>query len=102
MAFGNEVSLVARNFKDFLSLFINLRELYILERFRLYSSRVDFVKDYDKHYSEGISSRESEHDFFIKLLRENVEGIIDINDVYQYINDLREQVVLEIDREWDI
>lgn len=65
MSFGNEVSLVARNLKDFLALFINLRELYILERFELYSSKNDLMNDYNENYASGINSRKSELDSYI-------------------------------------
>ncbi|GIO31778.1 hypothetical protein [Paenibacillus sp. USDA918EY] len=102
MSFGNEISLVARNLKDFLSLFVSLREIYILERFRFYNNKMDFINDYNENYFTGINSRESDLYFFIELLREKIKGIKEINDVYKYITELRKQLKLEIDKEWDI
>ncbi|WP_435921114.1 hypothetical protein [Paenibacillus sp. DYY-L-2] len=102
MSFGNEVSVVARNLKDFLSLFINLRELYILERFRFYKSKNDFINEYNEKYLTGINSRESDLNFFIELLREKIKGITEIINVYEHISELRNQIILEIDGKWDV
>lgn len=67
--FENAVNLVARNLRDFLALFITLKEIYVLERFEYYKSQSDFIKDYNENYLKDIDSRESELQFFIEELR---------------------------------
>ncbi|MGG3306748.1 hypothetical protein ABER23_04895 [Paenibacillus lautus] len=89
MFFENAVNLVARNLRDFLALFITLKELYVIERFKLYKSKSDFIKDYNENYLKDIDLRESE-------LKYVVEGITAINDAYAYITDLRKQISIEI------
>jgi hypothetical protein len=96
MAFGNQVTLVARNLKDFLALFINLKEIYVLERFRFYKNKLDFINDYNVNYLKDIRLRENDSNFINDLLRRNVEGIVNIDDVYEYITELKKQIKLEI------
>jgi hypothetical protein len=97
MFFENAVNLVARNLRDFLALFITLKELYVLERFKLYKSKSDFIKDYNENYLKDKDLRESELEFFIEELRDNVvEGITEINDAYAYITDLRKHISIDI------
>lgn len=95
MASGNQVTLVARNLKDFLAVFINLKEIYVLERFRFYKNKLDFINDYNDNYLKDIRLRENDSDFINDLLRRNVEGIVNINDVYEYITELKKQIKLE-------
>lgn len=93
MFFENAINLVARNLRNFLALFINLKEIYVLERFNFYKSKSDFIKDYKENYLKDIDLRESKLEYFIEELRENVvEGITEINDAYAYITDLRKQI----------
>ncbi|MGC5774164.1 hypothetical protein [Paenibacillus pabuli] len=99
MAFGNQVTLVARNLKDFLALFISLKEIYILERFRFYNNRSDFINDYNDNYLKDIRLRESDSQFIIDLLRRSIEGIVHIDDVYEYITELKKQIKLEINND---
>ncbi|WP_339266720.1 hypothetical protein NYE54_24025 [Paenibacillus sp. FSL K6-1330] len=54
MFFEKAVNLVARNLKDFLALFITLKELYVIERFKLYKSKSDFIKDYQVRFYQGL------------------------------------------------
>jgi len=96
MASGNQVTLVARNLKDFLALFINLKEIYVLERFRFYKNKLDFINDYNDNYLKDIRLRESDSNFINDLLRRNVKGIVNIDDVYEYITELKKQIKLEI------
>ncbi|WP_162487615.1 hypothetical protein [Paenibacillus sp. LC231] len=89
--------MVARNLRDFLALFITLKDIYVLERFEFYKSQSDFIKDYNENYLKDIDLRENELEFFIEELRENVvEGITEINDAYAYITDLRKQISIDI------
>ncbi|MEF2965878.1 hypothetical protein V3851_08560 [Paenibacillus sp. M1] len=94
-AFGNEVNLVAKNLKEFLALFIALKELYVLERFRFYKNKSEFIKEYKEIYLKDIGMRDSNYNYFIKRLMEKIEGIPEINDVYEYIIELRKQNRLE-------
>lgn len=93
--FEKTVNLVARNLRDFLALFITLKEIYVLERFEYYKSQSDFIKDYNENYLKDIDLRKNELEFFIEELRENVvEGITEINDAYAYITDIRKEIQL--------
>ncbi|WP_174704698.1 hypothetical protein [Paenibacillus physcomitrellae] len=94
MRFGYEVNLAARNLKDLLSLFISIKELYVLERFRFYKSKSDFIKDYNAYYVDQIYPRENELNFIVRLLQERIKGIKEIEDVYEYITELRKQIIL--------
>ncbi|UPK42746.1 hypothetical protein [Paenibacillus pabuli] len=96
MAFGNQVTLVARHLKDFLALFINLKEIYVLERYRFYKNKLDFIDDYKDNYLNDIKLRENDSNFIIDLLRRNIVGIVNIDDVYEYITELKKQIKLEI------
>lgn len=98
-AFGNQVTLVARNLKDFIALFINLKEIYVLERFRFYKNKLDFTNDYNDNYMEDIKMRESDNHLIIELLKENIKGIAEIDDVYEYIIESRKQIELGINND---
>ncbi|KOY15954.1 hypothetical protein [Paenibacillus xylanivorans] len=99
MAAGNQVTLVARNLKDLLALFINLKEIYVLERFRFYKNKLDFINDYNDNYLNDIRLRENDSNFIINLLRTKIEGIVNIDDVYEYIIDLNKQIKLVVDND---
>ncbi|SEB22966.1 hypothetical protein SAMN03159332_4705 [Paenibacillus sp. 276b] len=96
MASGDQVTLVARNLKELLALFINLKEIYVLERFRLYKNKLDFINDYNDNYLKDIRLREKDSNLINDLLRRSVEGIVNIDDVYEYITELKKQIKLEI------
>lgn len=98
-AFGNQVTLVARNFKDFVALFINLKEVYVLERFRFYKNKLDFMNDYNDNYMEDIKMRESDYNLIIELLKENIKGITEIDDVYEYMIESQKQIELGINND---
>jgi len=90
MDFDNEVKLVARNIKEFISLYIQLKELYVLERFDMYKSESDFIKDYEENYQEDIDDREEELQFITMQLQKRIE-IKKIENVYSYIKKLRNE-----------
>ncbi|WP_143781136.1 hypothetical protein [Paenibacillus amylolyticus] len=98
-AFGNQVTLVARNLKDFVALFINLKEVYVLERFRFYKNKLDFMNDYNDNYMEDIKMRESDNQLIIELLKENIKGITEIDDVYEYMIESQKQIELGINND---
>lgn len=98
-AFGNQVTLVARNFKDFVALFINLKEVYVLERFRFYKNKLDFMNDYNDNYMEDIKMRESDYNLIIELLKENIKGITEIDDAYEYMIESQKQIELGINND---
>ncbi|MBT2282040.1 hypothetical protein J7E78_00500 [Paenibacillus polymyxa] len=98
-AFGNQVTLVARNFKDFVALFINLKEVYVLERFRFYKNKLDFMNDYNDNYLKDIRMRESDYNLIIELLKENIKGITEIDDVYEYMIEFKKQIELGINND---
>lgn len=98
-AFGNQVTLVARNLKDFVALFVNLKEVYVLERFRFYNNKLDFINDYNDNYLKDIRMRESDYNLIIDLLKENITGIAEIDDVYEYMIESRKQIDLGINNE---
>lgn len=93
MMFDYPVKLVARNLKDFLSIFLTLKELYILERFDWYKSKEDMVNDIEKHYKPSIEERKEELDFIIDLLERRL-GVVPMVDVFDYIEELRESIRL--------
>ncbi|SFL30954.1 hypothetical protein SAMN03159341_1055 [Paenibacillus sp. 1_12] len=80
--------IVARNIKDLLSLFINLKELYILERFDWYQIENDFINDYEENYLEAIMESEDEINFIIDKLISLFELKV-IDNAYNYITELR-------------
>lgn len=98
-AFGNQVTLVARNFKDFVALFINLKEVYVLERFRFYKNKLDFMDDYSDNYLKDIRMRESDNNLIIELLKDNIKGITEIDDVYEYMIESKKQIDLGINND---
>lgn len=88
MVFDNPVKLVARNIKDFISIFLTLKELYILERFDWYESKEDMNTDIEKHYKPNIEARKGELDYIIDLIERRL-GVVPINDVFNYITEIR-------------
>lgn len=88
MDFDNEIKLVARNLKDFISLFIELKELYLLERFEIYKNENDFIKDIEENYKDELESRTDEYSFIAEKLHKYIE-LNKIENVFNYIKDLR-------------
>lgn len=86
--FSNPVKRVSHNIRDLLSIFLTLREFYILERMDGYKTREDMKMDIEKHYKQGIESRKEELDFISDLLGTRL-GIAPMDDVYEYMKRMR-------------
>lgn len=87
MDFDNPVKLVANNISDLLSLYINLKEIYVLERFSLYDNKEDFLSDYQKNYLPQILKKKEDITIISSLLLDRIH-LRTIEDSYQYIKDL--------------
>lgn len=88
MMFSNPVKRVSHNIRDLLSIFLTLREFYILERMDGYKTREDMKLDIEKHYKQGIESRKEELDFITDLLGTRL-GITPMDDVFEYMKRIR-------------
>ncbi|MFD0588252.1 hypothetical protein ACFQZE_09585 [Paenibacillus sp. GCM10027627] len=81
------VKKVANHLKDFIGLFVQLKEIYVLERFSSYQSEEEFKQDYEKNYVEDINEREEELSILINALLKEVD-VPPISNVFQYITNL--------------
>jgi hypothetical protein len=86
----SHVKLVAQNLKNLLTIYLTLKEFYVLERFDWYEKQEDFINDYDNNYREDIEERLNEFNLVsLRLIQQlNINAI---DDVYSYIKDLRNQ-----------
>ncbi|NOU94318.1 hypothetical protein GC093_13970 [Paenibacillus sp. LMG 31456] len=85
------VKLVARNIIEFLSLFLKLKELYVLEGFDWYETEDDFNIDYKDNYLEQISDKQEEMEVITEKLQQ-LFILKSIGNVYTYIKDLRREL----------
>ncbi|ANE45590.1 hypothetical protein SY83_03940 [Paenibacillus swuensis] len=88
MLFEHQVKLVANNLCDFLSLFLCLKELYILERFDFYKTKEELLDDYELNFRKSILEREDEISLFSTEMTSRIK-LRTIEDAYDYIMDLR-------------
>ncbi|SFB61686.1 hypothetical protein SAMN05216312_1198 [Cohnella sp. OV330] len=88
MCFEDSVKAVARNIRDFLSLFLSLKELYILERFDWYTSIEDMLVDIEDHYEESINERAGAIKFLTERLEEHLQ-IKAMENVFDYVMSVR-------------
>ena len=84
MMFDHPVKLVAEHIRDLFSIFLTLKEFYILERFDRYQMESDMVEDIEKHYKDSIVSRQHEIHFISERLQERL-NITPIPNLFQYI-----------------
>lgn len=84
----HHVKIVASNIRDLLSLFVSLKELYVLEGFDWYRSEEEFMNDYYENYVPDLMIKEEEVAFISAKLKELFE-LQEINNVYHYITELR-------------
>lgn len=64
MDFDKPIKLIARNIREFLSMYITIKELYVFERFSYFDNRDAFDHDYREHYLPRILEREEEIEAF--------------------------------------
>lgn len=83
----NEVMIAANNLTEFLSLYIELKEFYILERFVYCETESDFKRDYEKFYRSHIDSNKHRYRIFTDRLKSTFE-IPRIENVYKYVRGL--------------
>ncbi len=88
MMFDHPVKAVARNINDLFSVYLSLKEFYILERFDWYQSEKDMILDIKQHYEKRIQERSQELDFISDKLMSCL-SIKPMDDVYNYIISLR-------------
>ncbi|MNW49452.1 hypothetical protein D3C74_268710 [compost metagenome] len=91
MIFESQVKVVARNIKDLLSIFLSIKEFYILERFDWYESEIDMMLDIKENYEQSINERLQELDFISEKLEEYI-SIKRIENVFQYITSIRQDI----------
>ena len=84
MDFDVPVKFAARNLKEFLSLFLALKDVYVLERFPRYETEEQFLEDYRDNYLPAIEARSEA----LRLVTEAMErklGLSPIGNVYAYV-----------------
>ncbi|MBB6632616.1 hypothetical protein [Cohnella thailandensis] len=84
------VKLVAKNIKDLFSIFLKLKEFYVLERFDWYESEEDYINDYNTNYKEDIEERNKELNYISNRLTQEL-NISEIDNVFTYIKEIRER-----------
>ncbi|WP_139074723.1 hypothetical protein [Paenibacillus elgii] len=87
MMFDNPVKLVAHHIRDLFSIFLTLKEFYILERFDWYQKESDMLEDIEKYYKKNIFSREREIQFISERLQERL-NIAPVPNVFKYITEM--------------
>ncbi|KEQ25880.1 hypothetical protein [Paenibacillus tyrfis] len=83
MIFDNPVKLVAHHIRDLFSIFLTLKELYILERFDRYQKEADMLEDIEKCYK----ARQQEINFISERLQKRL-NIAPIPNVFKYITEI--------------
>ncbi len=96
MCFENTVKLVARNIRDFLSIFLTLKEMYILERFDWYTSKEVMITDIEVQFEESIKERAEAITFISEKLEERLQ-IKAMENVFDYIMSLRQGATIHDD-----
>ncbi|WP_145048201.1 hypothetical protein [Paenibacillus xylanexedens] len=91
MIFDCPVKVVARNIRDFFSLYLSLKEIYILERFDWYKSEKDMFLDIEENYAESIIERSDDINFLSDKLEQYL-AIKPIGNAYSYVVRTREDI----------
>ncbi|GMX64990.1 hypothetical protein Elgi_42600 [Paenibacillus elgii] len=93
MMFDNPVRPVAHHIRDLFSIFLTLKEFYILERFDRYQKESDMFEDIEKYYKESIVARQHEINFISERLQERL-SIAPIPNVFKYITEIKGECTL--------
>ncbi|MFB0862021.1 hypothetical protein [Paenibacillus oleatilyticus] len=93
MMFNNPVKLVEHHIRDLFSIFLTLKEFYILERFDRYQKESDMLEDIEKYYKESIVARQHEINFISERLQERL-NIAPIPNVFKYITEMNGECIL--------
>ncbi|KZE73344.1 hypothetical protein AV654_32795 [Paenibacillus elgii] len=93
MMFDNPLKLVAHHIRDLFSIFLTLKEFYILERFGRYHKESDMLEDIEKYYKESSISRQHEISFISERLQDRL-NIAPIPNVFKYITEMNGGYIL--------
>jgi len=86
MDFSNEVKRAANNIRDFLSIYLEIKDLYVIERIGTYRSESNFIHAYKQEFD----LREKKDDF--RLIEDRIRNSIQLKSIeslYKYLLDLR-------------
>ncbi|MGO4543071.1 hypothetical protein AB4Z33_30605 [Paenibacillus sp. 2TAB19] len=84
--------MVARNIRDLLSLYLCLRDFYVLVGFSWYESKEDFIRDYNDNFKDDIEEQGENINFISNKLTQLLD-IKPIEDPFLYIHSIRRNSV---------
>lgn len=79
---------VAKNIKEFLALYVQLKELYLFEWLPSYKSEEDFLQNYKDEFEEGILEYEEEKNIIISAIKQDIQ-LPKIDGVFAYIQEIK-------------
>lgn len=79
---------VAKNIKEFLALYVQLKELYLFEWLPSYRTEEEFLQNYKDEFEEGILEYKEEKDIIISAIEQDIE-LPQIEGVFAYIQELK-------------
>ncbi|QHW32969.1 hypothetical protein GZH47_20680 [Paenibacillus rhizovicinus] len=88
MDFDDPYKPVARNIKEFLALYVQLKEPYLFECLPSYETEEEFVQHYKENFEEGILEHEEEQKTVISAIEQHIQ-LPEIVGVFAYIQDLK-------------
>jgi hypothetical protein len=88
MNFDDPYKPVARNIKEFLALYVQLKELYLFEWLPSYKTEEEFLQNYKEVFEEGILEYEEEKNIIISAIEQDIQ-LPKIEGVFTYIQELK-------------
>ncbi|WP_148932968.1 hypothetical protein [Paenibacillus methanolicus] len=79
---------VARNIKEFLALYVQLKELYLFEWLPSYESEEAFLSDYENSFAEALRADEERTAIITAAIEQAIE-LPKIEHVYAYIQEMK-------------
>ncbi|MEN1985651.1 hypothetical protein [Paenibacillus hubeiensis] len=87
MSFSDPYKPVAKNIKEFLALYVQLRELYLFEWLPSYKTEEAFLQHYKDEFEKDILENKQDQDVFIAAIEQEIQ-LPKIERVFVYIQEL--------------
>ncbi|MBB3114802.1 hypothetical protein FHS18_006963 [Paenibacillus phyllosphaerae] len=104
MDFSDPYKPVAKNIKEFLALYVQLKELYLFEWLPSYKTEEEFLQHYKDVFEEGILEYEEEKNIIISAIEKAIQ-LPKIEGVFSYMKELKglfEKRLQTLKEEYDV
>jgi hypothetical protein len=95
MDFDDRYKPVARNIKEFLALYVQLKELYLFEWLPSYKTEEEFLQSYNDEFKESILEQEEDLNIIISAIEREIQ-LPKIAGVFTYMQEIKKSFQMRL------